>query len=252
MLPSTEWKRRYYKRPEQQKWYAGETISLGIGQGYNNFTMLQLASATATLVSGGERYKPRLVREIVDVVSGETRRVGQRRARAAALQARARRADPARAARRDAGGHLGARLRRRAVQQRRQDRHRAGGGHQGEREVQRVEDRGAPARPLAVHRRRAAAESRPWRWRWWWRTPASARTPRRPSRAASSTTCCWASTRARRTWPPSARASRARRSVRHGVRRTCRCPARRPSARPMPLRPHRRRCASPAAPRTSP
>ena len=34
--------------PEQQKWYAGETISLGIGQGYNNFTMLQMASATAT------------------------------------------------------------------------------------------------------------------------------------------------------------------------------------------------------------
>jgi penicillin-binding protein 2 len=34
-----------YKRPEQKKWYAGETISLGIGQGYNNFTMLQLALA---------------------------------------------------------------------------------------------------------------------------------------------------------------------------------------------------------------
>jgi hypothetical protein len=35
-----------YKRPEAQKWYAGETISLGIGQGYNAFTMLQLAQAT--------------------------------------------------------------------------------------------------------------------------------------------------------------------------------------------------------------
>ncbi|HQX67435.1 MAG TPA: penicillin-binding protein 2, partial [Ottowia sp.] len=45
VLPSTDWKRATYKRPEQQKWYAGETISLGIGQGYNNFTMLQLASA---------------------------------------------------------------------------------------------------------------------------------------------------------------------------------------------------------------
>ena len=50
LLPSTEWKRRAYRKPEQQSWYAGETISLGIGQGYNNFTMLQLASATATLV----------------------------------------------------------------------------------------------------------------------------------------------------------------------------------------------------------
>ena len=48
-LPSTDWKKRRFKKPEQQKWYAGETISLGIGQGYNAFTMLQLASATATL-----------------------------------------------------------------------------------------------------------------------------------------------------------------------------------------------------------
>jgi penicillin-binding protein 2 len=75
LLPSTEWKRRYYKRPEQQKWYAGETISLGIGQGYNNFTALQMASATATLVSGGQRYKPRLVREIEDVVTRERKRI---------------------------------------------------------------------------------------------------------------------------------------------------------------------------------
>ena len=69
LLPSTAWKKRTYKRPEQQKWYAGETISLGIGQGYNNFTMLQLASATATLVAGGRRFEPRLVREIRNVVS---------------------------------------------------------------------------------------------------------------------------------------------------------------------------------------
>ncbi len=73
VLPSTEWKKRAYRRPEQQRWYAGETISLGIGQGYNNFTMLQLASATATLVAGGPRFKPRLVREVQDVVGGQTR-----------------------------------------------------------------------------------------------------------------------------------------------------------------------------------
>ncbi|MDP1648938.1 MAG: penicillin-binding protein 2 [Rubrivivax sp.] len=75
VLPSTAWKKRYYKRPEQQRWYAGETISLGIGQGYNNFTMLQLASATAALVSGGQRYKPRLVREIEDVITGQRKHV---------------------------------------------------------------------------------------------------------------------------------------------------------------------------------
>ena len=75
LLPSTAWKKRAYKRPEMQKWYAGETISLGIGQGYNNFTMLQLSSAMSTLVAGGQRYKPRLVRQIEDVVTHERREV---------------------------------------------------------------------------------------------------------------------------------------------------------------------------------
>jgi penicillin-binding protein 2 len=61
VLPSTDWKRNYYKRPEQQKWYAGETISLGIGQGYNSFTMLQLAQATAILANNGIKHPPQLV-----------------------------------------------------------------------------------------------------------------------------------------------------------------------------------------------
>ncbi len=72
-LPSTAWKKQKFKRPEMQRWYAGETISLGIGQGYNNFTMLQMASATATLVSGGQRFKPRLVRELIDPVTKESK-----------------------------------------------------------------------------------------------------------------------------------------------------------------------------------
>ena len=67
VLPSTEWKRTTYKRPEQQRWYSGETISLGIGQGYNSFTMLQLAHATATIANDGLKMKPHLVREVVDV-----------------------------------------------------------------------------------------------------------------------------------------------------------------------------------------
>ena len=61
VLPSQAWKRGYFKKPEQKKWFAGETISLGIGQGYNSFTMLQLAQATAVLVNGGIKHKPRLV-----------------------------------------------------------------------------------------------------------------------------------------------------------------------------------------------
>jgi penicillin-binding protein 2 len=69
VLPSQEWKRKTYKRPEQQKWYAGETISLGIGQGYNTFSMLQLAHATATLAQGGLQHRPRLVMATQDSVS---------------------------------------------------------------------------------------------------------------------------------------------------------------------------------------
>ena len=61
VLPSTDWKRNYYKRPEHQRWYAGETISLGIGQGYNSFTMLQLAQATAIVANNGIKRKPQLV-----------------------------------------------------------------------------------------------------------------------------------------------------------------------------------------------
>ncbi|TAG32756.1 MAG: penicillin-binding protein 2 [Polaromonas sp.] len=61
VLPNQAWKKTYFKKPEQQKWFAGETISLGIGQGYNSFTMLQLAQATAILANNGIKHKPRLV-----------------------------------------------------------------------------------------------------------------------------------------------------------------------------------------------
>ena len=61
VLPNQAWKKSYFKKPEQQKWFAGETISLGIGQGYNSFTMLQLAQATAVLANNGVKHKPRLV-----------------------------------------------------------------------------------------------------------------------------------------------------------------------------------------------
>ncbi|MFH0129905.1 penicillin-binding protein 2 [Variovorax sp. VaC1] len=71
VLPSKAWKRAAYRRPDMKTWHAGETISLGIGQGYNNFTMLQLASANATLANGGVRYQPHLVRAIRDTVTGE-------------------------------------------------------------------------------------------------------------------------------------------------------------------------------------
>lgn len=58
VLPSQAWKRNTYSKPEQKRWHPGETISLGIGQGYNSFTMLQMAHAMATLANGGTRHSP--------------------------------------------------------------------------------------------------------------------------------------------------------------------------------------------------
>jgi penicillin-binding protein 2 len=69
VLPSTQWKQQRLK----QKWYPGETISIGIGQGYNAFTLLQLAHATANLANRGVVMKPHLVKQIVDARTGETR-----------------------------------------------------------------------------------------------------------------------------------------------------------------------------------
>ncbi|SDF85555.1 penicillin-binding protein 2 [Paraburkholderia phenazinium] len=73
ILPSTEWKRKAYRKPEQQRWYEGETISLGIGQGYNSFTILQLAHAVATLANNGVVMKPHLVKEIENPITKDTR-----------------------------------------------------------------------------------------------------------------------------------------------------------------------------------
>jgi len=77
VLPSQAWKREAYRRPEQKKWFAGETISLGIGQGYNNFTMLQLALATATLANGGVQHRPHLGIATMDAVTREPRSIEQ-------------------------------------------------------------------------------------------------------------------------------------------------------------------------------
>ncbi|GGC96132.1 penicillin-binding protein 2 [Undibacterium terreum] len=62
LLPSTAWKRKSSKNVAQQKWNAGDTISLGNGQGYNTFTPLQMAHAVATLVNGGKVMQPHLVK----------------------------------------------------------------------------------------------------------------------------------------------------------------------------------------------
>jgi len=73
VLPSPEWKKQRFKKPEQQKWYAGETISIGIGQGYNAYTPIQLAQATATIANNGIMFRPHIVHHIIDTKTGEKR-----------------------------------------------------------------------------------------------------------------------------------------------------------------------------------
>ena len=75
VLPSPEWKAKRFRRPEQQKWYAGETISIGIGQGYNAYTPMQLAVAVATLAANGEMYKPHLVSDVDNLRTSERRHI---------------------------------------------------------------------------------------------------------------------------------------------------------------------------------
>jgi len=70
VLPSTDWKRAAYKDKERQRWYAGETISVAVGQGYNAFTLLQLAQGTSTLANNGLYRRPHLVHAVRDPRSG--------------------------------------------------------------------------------------------------------------------------------------------------------------------------------------
>ena len=63
ILPSQEWKMQRFK----QKWFAGETVSIGIGQGYNSYTPLQLASAIAAIANDGTMLRPHVVDYMEDV-----------------------------------------------------------------------------------------------------------------------------------------------------------------------------------------
>ncbi len=71
VLPSTEWKRNAFKKPEMKRWFPGDTISIGIGQGYNAYTPLQMAHAVATLANDGIVMKPHLVKAIENARTGE-------------------------------------------------------------------------------------------------------------------------------------------------------------------------------------
>jgi penicillin-binding protein 2 len=69
LAPSQEWKWQRFK----QKWYAGDTVSVGIGQGYMLTTPLQLAAATATIANDGVPVHPRLLKALQDSKTQATR-----------------------------------------------------------------------------------------------------------------------------------------------------------------------------------
>jgi penicillin-binding protein 2 len=74
VLPSRQWKRQRFAgaqfREEHRKWYLGDNVSVGIGQGYNAYTPLQLAHAIATVATSGVSYKPHLVKSIQNTRTG--------------------------------------------------------------------------------------------------------------------------------------------------------------------------------------
>ena len=66
LLPTPEWKRKAFKRPEDKVWFPGETVNMGIGQGYLLVTPLQLAHITAILAERGRNFRPRVVKGMRD------------------------------------------------------------------------------------------------------------------------------------------------------------------------------------------
>jgi penicillin-binding protein 2 len=62
LLPTPEWKRKAFKRQEDQTWFPGETVNMGIGQGYLLVTPMQLAHITGMLAERGRNFRPRVVK----------------------------------------------------------------------------------------------------------------------------------------------------------------------------------------------
>jgi penicillin-binding protein 2 len=81
LLPSREWKKKRFKRPDEQRWYVGDSVSVGIGQGYFLATPLQLAYASAILANDGVAYRPHIVSRVIDARTGEARQVEPQPAR---------------------------------------------------------------------------------------------------------------------------------------------------------------------------
>src|SRR5436190_2131499 len=80
-LPSRDWKRQRFAgknfREEHRKWYLGDSISAGIGQGYNAFTQIQLAHDIEKIANDGVSYTPHLVKSVQSLKTGEVREIAR-------------------------------------------------------------------------------------------------------------------------------------------------------------------------------
>jgi penicillin-binding protein 2 len=90
VLPSREWKRERFSgknyREEHRKWYLGDSISAGIGQGYNAFTPVQQAAAIATIANDGVAFRPHLVKTIENIRTGAVREIAPEATNAVAVK----------------------------------------------------------------------------------------------------------------------------------------------------------------------
>lgn len=78
ILPSREWKAKRFakaKSPSAREWLPGEMVSVSVGQGYNAYTPLQMAHATASLANDGVVYRPHLVKEVLNYNNREITKI---------------------------------------------------------------------------------------------------------------------------------------------------------------------------------
>lgn len=77
ILPSKAWKAKRFARygPAAQKWQLGDLVSIGIGQGYNAYTPLQMANAATIMANNGTVFRPHLVQTITDIKTGKVRTI---------------------------------------------------------------------------------------------------------------------------------------------------------------------------------
>jgi penicillin-binding protein 2 len=213
VLPSQEWKKERFKKPEQQKWYAGETISIGIGQGYNAYTPIQLAQATATIANNGVMFRPHLVKYVTDTRSGDKRLIEPEPLRD--LQAQAGDVEVIRNAMVGVNKEgTGARAFAKAEY--------VAAGKTGTAQVfsykgaeHKTETMAAHCATMRCSSPSRRPTSRPSRWPCWSRTAASAPRRRRRSRARCSTTIC--SARSPRRRRPGRGCCRRRRAMNPGL-----------------------------------